>query len=164
MDSHNITLSSLTYQGGDDCVAIKPRSYNITLTDITCHGGNGIAIGSLGQYLEDSSVANVTITGATLIPANGYIHNGAYIKTWVGELVNQSSYESAGLPRGAGWGVVEGIVFEDFVLEGVGTAAAITEDSGDTSNGTYLGTSNMLIRDICELFDVFFLSRFVVVG
>jgi galacturan 1,4-alpha-galacturonidase len=60
MDVKNLTLKNLTYTGGDDCVAIKPRSYNISIDGVTCNGGNGIAVGSLGQYLEDSTVSNVT--------------------------------------------------------------------------------------------------------
>ena len=63
MDAHNVSLSNFIFQGGDDCVAIKPRSYNIQVRNVTCRGGNGIAIGSLGQYLEDSSVVNVTVSG-----------------------------------------------------------------------------------------------------
>ena len=62
MDAHNVSLSNFIFQGGDDCVAIKPRSYNIQVRNITCRGGNGIATGSLGQYLEDSSVVNVTVS------------------------------------------------------------------------------------------------------
>jgi galacturan 1,4-alpha-galacturonidase len=62
MDSRNIVLKNLIYQGGDDCIAIKPRSYNIEVRNVTCRGGNGIAIGSLGQYLEDSSVEHVVVS------------------------------------------------------------------------------------------------------
>jgi hypothetical protein len=47
--------------GGDDCIAIKPRSSNIFVQNATCRGGNGMAIGSLGQYLEDSTVENVVV-------------------------------------------------------------------------------------------------------
>lgn len=61
MDVDNVELNGLVYQGGDDCIAIKPRSYNVRVTNVTCHGGNGIAIGSLGQYLEDASVENVVV-------------------------------------------------------------------------------------------------------
>lgn len=62
MDARNIRVKGFEYTGGDNCVAIKPRSYNIHLEGITCHGGNGIAVGSLGQYLEDSSVEDVVMT------------------------------------------------------------------------------------------------------
>ena len=61
MDARNIRLTNFVYQGGDDCVAIKPRSYDIDIHNVTCRGGNGIAIGSVGQYKEDSSVENVRI-------------------------------------------------------------------------------------------------------
>jgi hypothetical protein len=61
MDSRNVTLDGFWYEGGDGCIAIKPRSYDIFINNVTCNGGNGIAIGSLGQYVEDSSVANVTM-------------------------------------------------------------------------------------------------------
>ena len=103
MDTNNIKLTNMVYQGGDDCIAIKPRSYNIFVQNITCHGGNGIAIGSLGQYLEDSSVINVLVKDANILTHNNDMEDGAYIKTWVGHLVPQSSYESNYLPRGGGW-------------------------------------------------------------
>ncbi|KIW67515.1 hypothetical protein PV04_06759 [Phialophora macrospora] len=35
------------------------------------------------------------------------MENGASIKTWIGEQAPQSSYESAGLPNGGGWGNVK---------------------------------------------------------
>jgi hypothetical protein len=41
---------NFVYQGGDDCVALKPNSTSITLRNITCYGGTGIAFGSIGQY------------------------------------------------------------------------------------------------------------------
>ena len=84
MDSKNIRLTNFVYQGtfacglatliqhlawltveqpsgGDDCIAIKPRSSNIFVQNATCRGGNGMAIGSLGQYLEDNTVENVVV-------------------------------------------------------------------------------------------------------
>jgi galacturan 1,4-alpha-galacturonidase len=62
MDARNIYLTNFVYQGGDDCIAIKPRSYNVYVQNATCVGGNGMAIGSLGQYLEDSSAENIYMT------------------------------------------------------------------------------------------------------
>jgi galacturan 1,4-alpha-galacturonidase len=59
MDVNNLHLTNFTYKGGDDCIALKPRTYNVLIEDVTCNKGNGIAVGSLGQYLEDSSVINV---------------------------------------------------------------------------------------------------------
>lgn len=68
MDVDNLYLRNFSYRGGDDCFAIKPRSYNIFLDNITCSAGNGAAVGSLGQYLEDASVANVTVKNLNVGP------------------------------------------------------------------------------------------------
>ncbi|KOC15462.1 galacturan 1,4-alpha-galacturonidase C [Aspergillus flavus AF70] len=122
MDARNIRLTNFVYQGEDDCIAIKPRSYDIDIHNVTCRGGNGIAIGSLGQYKEDSSVENVRIDKVKIIRYNDDMHGSAYIKTWTGVPTPQDSYESAGLPRGGGWG------------------------NGD--NGSYPGTSLMTVSDI----------------
>lgn len=70
---------------------------------MTCHGGNGVAIGSLGQYLEDSSVIDVLVKDVNILIHNNDMEDGAYIKTWMGALVPQTSYESDYLPRGGGW-------------------------------------------------------------
>ena len=129
MDAHNIRLTNFYYQGGDDCVAVKPRSYNIDIQNATCHGGNGMAVGSLGQYLEDATVENVRITDVNIIRFNEDMHNSAYIKTWVGALVPQASYESAGQPRGRGWGSVRNILFANFNVQGADSGPAITEVS-----------------------------------
>lgn len=55
MDVNHVQVTNFTYTGGDDCIALKPRSYNVTVTGATCNGGNGIPIGSIGEYLEDSN-------------------------------------------------------------------------------------------------------------
>jgi len=146
MDARNIKLRNFWYQGGDDCIAIKPRSYNIDIRNVTCHGGNGIAIGSLGQYLEDSSVINVTIDDVNIIRYNEDMHNCAYIKTWVGVPVPQTHYESGGQPRGGGWGNVTNITFSNFRVQGADGPPSITQDNGN--NGSFAGTSKMLVSDI----------------
>lgn len=46
---------------------------------------------------------NVTIKDAQILTNNKMMKNGAYIKTWVGELVPQDDYESDYEPRGGGW-------------------------------------------------------------
>ncbi|KAK3071964.1 hypothetical protein LTR53_007696 [Teratosphaeriaceae sp. CCFEE 6253] len=150
MDTRNVQLSNFVYQGGDDCIAIKPRSYDITIKNVTCISGNGIAIGSLGQYLEDSSVANVWIDNATIIKggAQDSIGNAVYIKTWVGELVSggDRDYESDYQPRGGGWGSVTNMLFSNFVVRGAKGGGSISQNSGD--NGTAAGTSNMLVSNV----------------
>lgn len=147
MDVNNCTLSGLTYQGGDDCIAIKPRSYNIAVRNVTCRGGNGIAIGSLGQYEEDSSVVNVTVQDVKVQRYNEDMHNSAYVKTWIGVPLPQSGYESAGLPRGGGTGIVRNITFSNFEIEGADSGPSINQDNGN-SGGSATGTSKMEVSEI----------------
>ncbi|KAL4984877.1 pectin lyase fold/virulence factor [Aspergillus falconensis] len=145
MDVTNLTLHNFTFTGGDDCIAIKPRSYNVAISNVTCNGGNGIAIGSLGQYLEDSSVENITVSHAK-VPSTRY---GTYIKTWMGELVPQpDSYESDYKPRGGGWGVVGDVVFRDIDITGAQRAVVVTQDNGAGSNSSVKGTSKMEISGV----------------
>ena len=113
---------------------------------VTCRGGNGIAVGSLGQYLEDSSVNNLWVDDVKIVRYNEDMKNGAYIKTWIGELAPQEGYESAGLPRGGGWGTVSNILFSNFMLDEPNLATAITQGNGD--NGSFAGTSNMLVNNV----------------
>ncbi|KAF5019943.1 hypothetical protein F66182_8040 [Fusarium sp. NRRL 66182] len=144
MDARNVHLENFWYKGGDDCIAIKSRSYQIQLSNVTCNGGNGIAIGSLGQYLEDSSVDTVHMKD---FKAPG-VRYGVHIKTWMGGLVPQDHYESGGQPRGGGWGTVNNITFENFDMTGATRVAYIDQNLGDNSTKAYAGTSKMLLRDI----------------
>ncbi|KAL4940492.1 hypothetical protein BDV06DRAFT_213464 [Aspergillus oleicola] len=145
MDVHNISLKNFAFTGGDDCIAIKPRSYHIRASNITCNGGNGIAIGSLGQYIEDSGVEHVLIENARTLSTKF----GTYIKTWMGYLVDQGdSYESAGEPRGGGWGVVRNITFRVFDVSGSTRAVVITQDNGDNEEADYKGTSKMEVSGV----------------
>ncbi|RYP50866.1 hypothetical protein DL768_003701 [Monosporascus sp. mg162] len=146
MDVRNVTLKNFIYRGGDDCIAIKPRSFDIHIDNITCEGGNGVAIGSLGQYLEDNTVEDVTISNAKMIRYGWDMRWSIYIKTWMGHLVPQDSYESEGQPRGGGWGNVRNITFSNFVLDKVSRGPYITQNNGD--NGTFAGTSKMEISNI----------------
>ena len=81
-----------------------------------------------------------------MVRHNEDMHNSAYIKTWVGNLVPQTSYESDNQAQGAGWGSVRNIRFSNFVVEGADSGPAITEDSGDS--GSYAGTSLMEISNV----------------
>ncbi|KAL5332110.1 pectin lyase fold/virulence factor [Aspergillus crustosus] len=138
MDVKNINLYNFTFTGGDDCIAIKPRSYNVHVSNITCNGGNGIAI----AYLEDSIVEDVVIENAR-VPATRF---GTYIKTWMGHLAPLTHYESAGLPRGGGWGFVRNITFRNVDVDSAQRGLLITQDNGD--NGSFAGTSQMGIEDV----------------
>ncbi|KAF2672058.1 putative galacturan 1,4-alpha-galacturonidase C [Microthyrium microscopicum] len=146
MDAKDVKLTNFVYQGGDDCIAIKPRSYNIEVRNATCRGGNGMAIGSLGQYQEDSTVENVLVKDVKIIRYNEDMHNCAYIKTWIGESVEQKGYESAGKPRGGGWGIVRNITFSNFDIDGADGAPSINQDNGN--NGKHAGSSKMEVSQI----------------
>ncbi|KAJ0415905.1 pectin lyase fold/virulence factor [Aspergillus carlsbadensis] len=142
MDVRNIRLDGFTFTGGDDCIAIKPRSYGVHISNVTCNGGNGVAIGSLAQYLEDSSVEDVVIENVRTLNTR----YGTYIKTWMGHLVPQDNYESDYKPRGGGWGSVRHITFTNFDVTGSARGMLITQDNGN--NGSYKGTSKMAISDV----------------
>ncbi|KAH9844509.1 pectin lyase-like protein [Teratosphaeria destructans] len=146
MDVKNVRLTNFVYQGGDDCIAVKPRSYNVYVQHALCHGGNGMAIGSLGQYLEDASVENVVMDDVRVITYNDDMDFGIYIKTWTGVLVNQSFYESEYQPRGGGWGSVKNMQFSNFHIEGANLAAAITQNSG--ANSSTRGTSLLDVSNV----------------
>lgn len=34
MDANNIKLTNMVYQGGDDCIAVKPRTYNLFVQNV----------------------------------------------------------------------------------------------------------------------------------
>ncbi|GAP92559.1 putative extracellular exo-polygalacturonase [Rosellinia necatrix] len=142
MDARNVTLRNFDYTGGDDCIAIKPRSYDVSVTNITCHSGNGPAIGSLGQYLEDSSVENVTVRDVRAGSRFGF-----YIKCWTGALVYQDSYESEYQARGGGWGAVRNVTVENLDVAGAARAFYISEESGD-SGGAHGGSSKLAVSGI----------------
>lgn len=71
---------------------------------------------------------------------------GVYIKTWIGELAPQDHYESAGKPRGGGWGRVRNITFANVYYENVNNAPSINQNNGN--NGSFAGTSNMEVSDV----------------
>lgn len=84
--SKNCGVVNMTYQGGDDCVAIKPNVSDLYMRNITCYGGTGIAFGSIAQYpgVEDW-IENVTMEGVKLYPSTQHVmKNGLYFKSWMG--------------------------------------------------------------------------------
>lgn len=88
----------------------------------------------------------LVLTVIQIIRYNEDMHNSAYLKTWVGALVPQSSYESAGVPRGDGWGSIRNVLFSNFNVQGASAGPSISQDSGD--NGSYAGTSKMSISNV----------------
>lgn len=51
----------MVYQGGDDCIALKPNATDITIRNITCYGGTGIAFGSIAQYENKASPSPLSV-------------------------------------------------------------------------------------------------------
>lgn len=87
--SNNVALIDWDVTCGDDCLAIKGNSTNILAQNILCRGGNGVAFGSLGQYVQfDDIVENVlldNITTQRLDPSvQPNMGSGVYFKTWTG--------------------------------------------------------------------------------
>ncbi|KAL5524602.1 hypothetical protein ACEPAF_9742 [Sanghuangporus sanghuang] len=87
--SDHVTLRNWDVTCGDDCLAIKGNSTNIVAQGITCRGGNGIAFGSLGQYVQfNDIVQNVLLEDLTLIRLSSSIQPnmrwGVYFKSWSG--------------------------------------------------------------------------------
>ena len=93
--------------------------------------------------------------------------NSAYIKTWIGVPTRQDKYESAGKPRGGGWGsvrsrltkkhglivvymliYVSNILFSNFQIMDADAGPSISEDSGDNDNGDFVGTSLMEVANV----------------
>ena len=64
----------------------------------------------------------------------------------MGHEVPQEGYESAGVPRGGGWGVVKNVTFENVDVTSATRGLSISQNNGD--NGTYAGTSKMEISDV----------------
>lgn len=98
----------------------------------------------------DSSVENVQVSDVNIVPNNGGIGNGAYIKIWIGSLALQTAgngaYESGGVPRGGGWGVVRNVLFSNFNLHGPSDGTAITQNSGN--NGSAYLPSKMQVSNV----------------
>jgi hypothetical protein len=77
----------MVYQGGDDCLALKPNSSMITARNVTCYGGTGIAFGSIGQYKTKLDyIDGVYMEDINLYPSTQHKQkNGLYFKSWMGK-------------------------------------------------------------------------------
>lgn len=71
---------------------------------------------------------------------------GIYIKTRVGELVEQDGYENGGQPRGGGWRKVRNITFSD--VDVTKAINAIIINQNEENNKSFSGTSKMEVEDI----------------
>jgi len=114
--SNNITFRRWSVTNGDDSIAPKANSSNLLIQDSTFYGGNGVAIGSIGQYLNAFEfIENVTAERITCYDCQ-YL---GYVKTWTGI---QQGYPPNG--GGGGLGYAKNIVFRDFVANNTRYAIA----------------------------------------
>lgn len=105
---------NMVYQGGDDCLALKPNSSMIIAKNVTCYGGTGIAFGSIGQYKGQLDyIKDVHMENINLYPSRQHTQkNGLYFKSWMG-------YEIGTPPNGGGGGegYAENIHIKDVYVE-----------------------------------------------
>ena len=90
--------------------------------------------------------SGILIASLQIIRRNEDMEFAAYVKTWTGILVNQSSYESNYEPRGGGWGSVRNVLFSNFQVSGADNGPTITESSG--GNSSTAGSSLMEISNV----------------
>ncbi|KAF9485615.1 pectin lyase-like protein [Pholiota conissans] len=138
--SDRVSLLNWDVTCGDDCIAIKGNSTNLDIRNITCRGGNGVAIGSLGQYVDmvssmlfinasgswlrlrhrvkPDNVINVEMDNLQMIRLDPNVQpnmgSGVYFKSWDGS-VNGSP------PTGGGGakGTVNNVVVRNMKLDRV---------------------------------------------
>lgn len=51
-----VTITNVTVDNQDDCVAFKGGANFVTVTDISCSGSHGLSVGSLGEGLTGNTV------------------------------------------------------------------------------------------------------------
>ncbi|KAA1470776.1 pectin lyase-like protein [Dentipellis sp. KUC8613] len=114
--SDNITIRNWSVTNGDDQISLKANTSNVLIQNATFYRGNGIAIGSIGQYLgQYEFVANVTAQNVTCIGSQ----YAAYVKTWTGI---QQGYPPNG--GGGGTGYVNNLTFSDFTVSNLTQSVA----------------------------------------
>jgi len=117
--SNRVNLTNWDITCGDDCLAIKGNSTNILASNITCRGGNGIAFGSLGQYVDlPDTVENVTMENLKVMRIDPTIQPnmgaGVYYKSWDGTV--RGTPPTGG---GGGGGHVRNVVLRNVFLDQV---------------------------------------------
>jgi len=131
--SDDIALLNWDITCGDDCLAIKGNSTNILAQNITCRGGNGVAFGSLAQYVNlTDMVENVFMDTMTMTRINASIQpnmgNGVYFKSWDGTV-------NGAPPTGGGGasGFAKNVTLRNVVLDRVNRPTTIEQTNGGHS-------------------------------
>ncbi|KAF4589535.1 glycoside hydrolase family 28 [Ophiocordyceps camponoti-floridani] len=93
INSDRITFRRWHVSNGDDAIALKGNSTNIFIQDSDFYHGQGIAVGSMGQYLNRSDViSGLRVRNVRLFDTAHVL----YVKTWSGT--------SRGFPPNGGGG------------------------------------------------------------
>ncbi|KAH7915770.1 glycoside hydrolase family 28 protein [Hygrophoropsis aurantiaca] len=115
--SSYVTIENSTVNNDDDCVSFKPNATNILIRDMNCIASDGMSVGSLGQYANETDiVANITVTNVVLTNSQ----NGARIKVFGGSPLSNST-------AGGGSGYVKNVTFSNFQVENVDYPIVIDE-------------------------------------
>lgn len=141
-NSHGIYMTNWTVQNGDDCIAAKGNTSELYVKNATCYGGAGMTIGSVGQYpLTPDYNENIIFEDVTLIDS----FDGAYIKTWQGVPVDESSNGDNG---GGGRGIIRNITFRNFNITNVALPIQISQCIYSEADPANCETSKMNISDV----------------
>ncbi|WVQ82697.1 hypothetical protein IAT38_004829 [Cryptococcus sp. DSM 104549] len=114
--SRNVTYENFLYQGGDDCIALKPNSTDITIRNATCYGGTGIAFGSIAQYAGVKDIIeDVVMEDIKLFPSDQCLgYQGFVWKSWLG--FSLGSPPNGG---GGGYGYCKNVTIKDVYMEDI---------------------------------------------
>ncbi|EGO01181.1 glycoside hydrolase family 28 protein [Serpula lacrymans var. lacrymans S7.3] len=128
--SDSVTLINWDVTTGDDCLAIKGNTTNLYVANITCRGGNGVAFGSLGQYVDlPDIVENVFMEDMNMVRLASYIQpnmgSGVYFKSW-------SATVNGTPPTGGGGGLgyVKNVVVQNVKVDNVTTPISLYQTDG----------------------------------
>jgi polygalacturonase len=108
VNSDDISFRRWFVKNGDDAIALKGNSSNISVYDSEFHDGQGVAIGSMGQYVgRHEYIVNFYARNITLVNTA----HVSYLKTWAG--VSRGYPPNGG---GGGIGHANNIVMEDIKI------------------------------------------------
>ncbi|KDQ56690.1 glycoside hydrolase family 28 protein [Jaapia argillacea MUCL 33604] len=143
--SDSVSLLNWDVTCGDDCLAIKGNTTNLYVQNVICRGGNGIAFGSLGQYVDlPDNVENVVMENLQLLrlPTNiqPNMGSGVYFKSWTAT-VNGTPPTGGG----GGTGYVKDVVARNVYVDRVNVPMHLYQTNGGYANDTpsYFQFSNL---------------------
>ncbi|EJD03462.1 pectin lyase-like protein [Fomitiporia mediterranea MF3/22] len=139
--SNNLVFRNWTVDNGDDAISPKANSSNILVQDSHFYHSGGIAIGSIGQYLEVYEfIENVLAERIICTECS----QPGYVKTWTGI---QKGFPPNG--GGGGIGYARNITFRDFEVGNLTRSAAyITQCTSYNGQTGGCDTSQFQISDI----------------